>query len=227
MRIKLLFLSVLFSLLSLLFFRISVFADVETIVIVLPGAFYFTIHGDMQDGISLAGLRPAGTHTSQVGYWNADTNLDYLKLYDSTGIEGYRLQLYMGSNFEYVGPSTSQSAISATKFITYSNWDSINKIGEMPTIGSNSNYFTYFVDSSKSCKPSDTNPYSDYYQFNSSFVIGDFKMSLSTNPKTYFESKNSCRNEGTLVFGRFQLDLGVVKAGEYKSSLYIIMMDGF
>ncbi|MDX9970599.1 MAG: hypothetical protein RBS56_01695 [Candidatus Gracilibacteria bacterium] len=219
------FVSVLFCFLA---FCASTFSlSAPTYVLILPGYFYFTINGSLQEGVLLDGLLPADNVTSQVGHWDADKNLDFLYFYDSSNVPGFRIQMYLDGDFKYSGSYSSQPDISLTNFKVFSEWDSVSLEGKAPTVGVDSIFNTVNIDSLQSCKPDELLPYSSYYNLNTDFYLPPFSKNFVPDSFDYLTSTNSCKNEGKLYIGRFQLDLGVVKAGEYKSSLYVIMLDGY
>lgn len=195
--------------------------------VILPGYFYFTISGDLQDGVVLSGLKPAGDTVYQTGYWNSDKNLDYLQFFDSTDVPGFRIQMFLDGDFKYQGVHSEQGDISVSNFKIVPSWDDISGVASSPSVGVDDIFSTLNIFSAYSCKPDDLLEYSEYYDFNSDFFSTSHSKNFSTEPFDYLISQNSCKNEGRVYIGRFQLDLGIVKAGEYKSSLYIIMLDGY
>ncbi len=219
---------VLFFVSSFLFFTSFAFSvSTNTYFVILPGYFYFTISGDLQDGVSLSGLVPASDGVYQRGYWNSDRNYDYLYFFDSTGVPGFRIQMYLDGDFVYNGASSDQPDIPASNFRIFPNWNLLSNSSSFPVVGVDDVFSTLNINSAESCKPDPLMDYSDYYQFDSDFFVGDYSKQFSSDPFNYVISQNSCRNEGRLSIGRFELDLGFVKAGEYRSSLYIIMLDGY
>lgn len=225
MKKILLLLSFLFLLLCVTMNSLAV--SMDTYVIVLPGSFYLSINGALQDGIVLSGLKPADSVTNQVGYWNSDNNMDYLYYYDSSSVPGFRIQMYLDSDFEYTGNYSEQEDISVDNFLIFSSWDSLMSEGGSPSVGVDNPMKTLNIVGVNSCKPDAGLPYSDYYYFNSDFLMDPYFKSFSLSPFDYLVSTNSCKNEGKISIGRFQLNLGIVKAGEYKSSLFIMMLDGY
>ncbi len=225
MRLQFLLCALLFLLLSVG----SVFADTaesDLNVSIMPGVFYFSVSGELQNGVVLGGLLPYSDSLNQVGYWNATNTVDYLKFFDSTSVAGFRIRMNVSGDFRYIGADVTQSDIPASSFYTYASWDDISKVGLTPLIVEDDISKTLSIDTANSCKNSPTNPYSDYYDFNSNFYFDDFAVPFSTAPFTYLTSQNGCANQGYMNFGRFELDMGVASAGEYKSSVYIVMLDG-
>ncbi len=220
-----LFLAFIFSLLT---FSISAFSvSTSTSFIILPGYFYFTISGALQSGVLLSGLKPADNVTSQVGFWNSERSVDYLYFFDSSSVPGFRIRMYLDGDFEYVGSYSEQESVPLENFAVYSNWDSFSDEGLVPTVGVDDYLKTLVIDGANSCKPDSLMSFSDYYFFDSDFYSSPYGKFFSEEPFQYLISTNSCKNQGRIYIGRFQLNLGVVKPGEYKSSLYIVMLDGY
>jgi len=215
-----------------IFFGTNVFAIAEessreTYVVVLPGYFYISVHGALQEGVSLSGLRPADGVTSQLGYWNSNKNFDYLEYYDSSSVDGFRIQMYLSSDFIYTGTHSDQQNIPVSRFKVFADYDKDNNIGKAPSVGVDDFFSTLNINGEKSCKSDEILDYDDFYDFNSEFFLDDKAYPFDYDPFNYLLSRNACPNEGKIYIGRFELDLGVVKAGEYKTSLYIIMLDGY
>ncbi len=222
MKIKFSLLFVLSLLLSVYFLSAATFAEETDIsVTILPGNFYLTVFGDLQTGIELGGLGPPGL-VAQIGYWNAERSVDYIKFFDSTAAPGFRLQFSLDSDFIYSGTSVTQTDLPASDFSVFAEWSATSDAGEIPTIGVDDLSNTYSIDSSRSCAsvvPAD-------YSFDSGFAVGEYAVSFSTSSFNYFTSTVSCLNEGTLNLGRLQLDMGFPEPGTYKASLFLVMVDG-
>jgi hypothetical protein len=222
---------IIFLLLSFFCFTIFVaFSSsfgTENTVVIMPGTFYFSINGNIQNGVNLSGLKPASPTTYQVGYWILDKNSDFLYYYDSSEVPGFRIQMYLNGDFEYSGSYPDQGNIPLSRFSVFSEWDNVSQEGKIPTIGLDSSMATLNINSYNSCLPFGETNYSDFYDFNNDFYSYPYSKYFVSEPFDYLISRNSCKNEGKIYMGRFFLDLGIVKAGEYKSSLYILMLDGY
>lgn len=187
---------------------------------VLPGVFYLTVYGNLQTGIDLQGLGYAGTGP-QVGYWNATPWTDYLNFYDASPVAGFRIQFSLDSDFAYSG-IYPQSDVAAENLKTYASWDDSLSQAMAPNLAMDSSISTATLITADSCgsaSPSD-------FSFNSEFMTSDYAISFSTVPFDYFTSTLGCVGVGYLNLGRFQLELGDVEAGDYTSTMYIIMVDG-
>lgn len=228
MRVRYLTLFFFSSLLSVALFTVNVFAAfVDTVVVILPGVFYFTVHGDLQDGVSLSGLQAESSTVYQEGYWQGAKGGDYLEYFDSSSVEGFRIQMSLSGDFEYLGSDLTQADIPASNFTVFGEYNTGTGLGESPDIGEDDLSKTLSIDTAKSCKYSPSTPYRDYFYFDSRFMLPDYVISFTTEPFNYLVSRNACRNEGILNLGRFNLEMGYVKAGEYKASLFVIMLDGY
>lgn len=206
----------------------SVFAEsFDARVVIMPGVFYFTVSGELQNGVVLSGLVASEPGLNQVGHWMGQHNNDYISFFDSTSVPGFRIQMSLSGDFIYSGTSTTQQNLPASNFITYAEWDETLNQGMAPMSGVDDSTFSLSIDTIASCKPSPTNPYSDYYFFNTAFLTPDFYIPFSIIPFNYVVSTNTCTNQGRINMGRFELDMGEPKSGEYKSSMFMIMLDGY
>lgn len=187
---------------------------------ILPGVFYLSVYGDLQSGIDLDGLGFAGTGP-QTGYWNGTKWQDFIEFYDASPVDGFRLQFSLNSDFIYSG-IYPQSDIAAENLKTFADWNTSTSQGIAPTVSMDSSITTATLLTAESC-PS-ANPVD--LTFHPNFSLNDFSQSFSTTPFNYLTSSINCYQTGFLNLGRFQLELGDAEAGDYQSSIFIIMVDG-
>jgi hypothetical protein len=213
------FLSLFFS--TYLFSIVFSVAQSDVNATILPGTFYLSVFGDLQDGINLSGLGVPGPDP-QVGYWIAQDGIDFINFFDSTATEGFRMQFSLGGDFIYSGANLAQGNIPASNFVTYAEWDSENNMAVTPTIAMDDLTQTLSIDSVNSCPLVNTS----HYEFYPKFYSGNFAVSLSTTPFNYIVSSAPCVSQGTLNLGKFEFYMGFPSPGEYKSSMFIVMIDG-
>ncbi len=218
---KFLFSSLISFVLSAFFF-VDVFAVSRTVTAtILPGVFYISIFGDLENGINLEGLGPPGP-LPQVGTWTGEKNVDYLQFFDHTAADGFRIQFFLDSDFIYIGSDASQADIPASNFVAYAEWDEIGDSAVIPTKAIDDNQQTLSINSAESCPMVSVTD----YEFNSEFLNDDFGKEFSIVPYNYLTSYVDCPNQGILNLGRLELNMGYPSPGEYQTSMYVIMIDG-
>lgn len=206
-----------------LFFAVKVNAAATSVVsIVLPGTFYMSVYGDIVNGVELEGILPAG-NTNQSAFWNAQFGNDFIYFSDYSSDPGFRLQMFLGSDFEYDGINILQQDIPAEDFSVYANWDDVNSVGISPTKGLGDITQTLYVDSDFTCPSFTLNDFS----FNSDFMVAPFSREMATIPFDYLTYSGDCLINGIVHLGQFELEMGDPAAGSYSSSLFIVLVDGF
>jgi len=218
MKKSLYILSAVFLLLSV--FSQTVFSlNTQISTTIMPGTFYFNVYGGLQSGIALSGLHaPSGD--PQTGYWDGVSGTDYLSFFDSTAVEGFKMKMALGSDFIYSGSSDSQADLPAENFKVYAEW--IDDSGSVPLVAIDDLSKALSINSAGSCVLAVPARFS----FNASFSVDENRKSFSTSLFDYVVSDVPCIAQGVINMGRFELYMGNPSAGSYKSSMYIVMVDG-
>ena len=141
-----------------------------------PGSFYFTVSGNLQNGVYLSGLLPSRPGVIQEGYWTGEKGSDIIFFHDSSNVAGFRLMMSLSGDFIYSGLNASQGDIPMSNFKIYTDWDRNLNLPVAPTFAEDDLSATLSLDTLRSCNNSNVLPYSNYYTFNSDFYLGDYDL---------------------------------------------------
>lgn len=182
--------------------------------------------GGLNNGINL-NAGPACIEANSVTWAYSETS-DYINFEDSSNVDGFRVNLFLsssdGGNFVYSGTAIEQESIPMTNLSIYGGYSSSALQFVAPDKGVDDITKTLNINSASTC---DTGENLNLYTFHPELEFGDYGLTMSRTAQAYLTSAASCLTTGSVDIRGVKLIIPpAYPGGTYRSTLYIVIVDG-